>query len=52
VLFARRNGEIYHVGLYLDGGRFVHAVAKEGVTVTSLDEAPWNQRFSGGRRIE
>ena len=51
VLFVNRDGEIDHVGIYLDHGRFVHVPTDGVVTVDSLSHAPWAHRFSAGRRI-
>ena len=42
-----------HVGIYLGGGKFVHA-PKSGaqVRVESLQSSYWTPRFNGARRIE
>lgn len=43
---------ISHVGIYIGGGRFVHASSRGGeVTVNSLDEEFYAQHYAGARRI-
>jgi cell wall-associated NlpC family hydrolase len=47
---GRKLREISHVGIYIGGGRFVHA-ARHGVVVASLQAAHWTRRFAGARRL-
>ena len=50
VFFSFSGGAVDHVGIYLGGGRFVHA-SDRGVVVEPLD-APWYRRaFRGARRV-
>ena len=45
-----RSG-LSHVGIYIGGGRFVHAASEyTGVIVTGLGEAFWNARYVGASR--
>lgn len=39
-----------HVGIYVGGGRFVHA-SDNGVTTTSLSESYYANRYRGARRV-
>ncbi len=41
---------IVHVGIYVGGGRFIHA-SRHGVVTASLDAAHWARRFAGARRM-
>lgn len=42
-----------HVGIYLGGGKFVHAPRSGAqVRVESLQSAYWKTRFNGARRVE
>ena len=42
---------ISHVGIYIGGGRMVHAgSARTGVTISSIGDAYWGPRYAGARR--
>lgn len=42
---------IGHVGIYIGNNNFVHASTSKGVTVTSLGDDYYNNRYVGARRI-
>jgi hypothetical protein len=42
---------VNHVGIYLGNNRFVHAATKKGVSMSSLDQPYYKDRFVDVRRI-
>jgi cell wall-associated NlpC family hydrolase len=42
---------ITHSGIYLGDNRFIHTSSSDGVTVTSLDDPWWNERYLFGTRV-
>jgi cell wall-associated NlpC family hydrolase len=51
VLFAN-GGEVFHVGIYVGEGRFVHAPSTGGtVRLDRLDGPYWGRHYTGARRI-
>jgi cell wall-associated NlpC family hydrolase len=51
VLFADR-GAVFHVGIYVGEGRFVHAPSSGGtVRLDRIDSPYWSRVYSGARRI-
>ena len=55
VLFFSRNGRssgIFHVGIYIGDGQFVHAAnSRKGVIVSGLDEEWYANRYLGAKRV-
>jgi cell wall-associated NlpC family hydrolase len=49
---TRRRVRPGHVGIYLGENLFAHASRKLGVTISSLDENYYHQRYMGGRRLD
>ncbi len=50
--FTPSGGEITHVGIYIGGGRFIHAAnPRKGVIISSLSESYYNARYFGANRI-
>ena len=53
VFFRDPSGYVYHVGISMGGDKFLHAPRTgDVVKVASLDEAYYNERFTGGRRFD
>lgn len=53
VFFRRsRRSPIYHVGIYLRDGKFVHSQSGVGVRVSSLHEGYWGRNFCGAGRVD
>lgn len=51
VFFGASVDKINHVGIYVGGGRFVHAPRRgEEIRVTSVNESYFEKRFVGARR--
>lgn len=42
---------ITHSGIYIGNGRFIHTSTSKGVTITSLQDPWWNEKFIFGTRI-
>jgi murein DD-endopeptidase / murein LD-carboxypeptidase len=42
---------ITHSGIYIGNNKFIHTSSKNGVTMTSLNDAYWNEKFVFGTRV-
>jgi cell wall-associated NlpC family hydrolase len=52
VFFRTRGSRISHVGIYIDGGNFIHSSSGGGkVEVDSLTSGYYARRFAGARRV-
>ena len=52
VFFNTLRRSFSHVGIYIGGGRFVHAPSRGGeVRIESLSASYWQRRFNGARRM-
>ncbi len=47
----RTNNFITHSGIFLGDNKFIHTSSSEGVTITSLDDPWWNERYLFGTRV-
>ena len=53
LVFFNINGRyLFHVGIYLQNGRFAHAAVHGGVMVNSLDEPYYKRWFSKAGRLK
>ena len=54
LLFFSKNGKasgIFHVGIYIGDGQFIHAANKnKGVIITDIDQAWYAKRYLGAKR--
>lgn len=54
VFFTRSyktNHFITHSGIYIGNNQFIHTSSKVGVTITSLSDTYWNEKFVFGTRV-
>jgi len=52
VFFHIGGPRIDHVGIYVPGGKFIHAPSRHHpVRTDRLDDPWWNQRYRGARRV-
>jgi cell wall-associated NlpC family hydrolase len=47
----KTNQFITHSGIYIGNNKFIHTSSKNGVTITSLDDQWWNEKFIFGTRL-
>ena len=51
LVFFNTRGGVSHVGVYLSNDYFVHASVTSGVTISSLNETYYNNKYIGAGRI-
>lgn len=51
LVFFRTGRKSRHVGIYLDGGKFMHASTSKGVTISRLDNVYFNRHFWKIQRV-
>ncbi|GAB3732099.1 C40 family peptidase [Luteimonas pelagia] len=52
LVFFGRGGQVFHVGIYVGEGRFVHAPSTGGtVRLDHLDGPYWRDHYTGARRV-
>src|SRR5690606_31263576 len=52
LVFFGSGGHVSHVGIYVGGGRFVHAPSTGGtVRLDHLDGSYWRDHYSGAKRV-
>ena len=51
LVFFQKNGDVHHVGIYMGGGKFLHAPhTGDVVKISSLSEPYYRAQFAGARR--
>ena len=52
LVFFGKRGHVDHVGIYIGGGKFLHAPRTgRDVTVSSLESGYWSQKYMEARRV-
>lgn len=51
LLFFKPRSKVYHVGIYLGNGEFVHTSASYGVMVSRINDDFWRRCYLTGRRL-
>lgn len=51
LIFFKTGYKSRHVGIYLDGGKFIHASTKRGVTISRLDNVYYSKHFWKIKRL-
>jgi cell wall-associated NlpC family hydrolase len=47
----KTNNFITHTGIYIGNNEFIHTSSKSGVTITSLKDPWWNDKFIFATRV-
>ncbi len=51
VFFNTSGDGVSHVGIYVGKGKFAHSSTSKGVTLTSMSDSYYEQRYLGARRV-
>ena len=51
LVFFKTSKKVWHVGVYVGDGQFMHASTSVGVTISRLDNQYWAPRYRFSRRI-
>ncbi len=51
LVFFSPTEDYDHVGIYIDGGNFIHSSSSKGVTTNNLSETYWKDSFREFRRV-
>ena len=52
LVFFKTSYSVRHVGIYLEGGRFLHASKSRGVMISRLDNVYWKRKYWQARRLD
>ncbi|MDR8393860.1 NlpC/P60 family protein [Aliifodinibius sp. S!AR15-10] len=51
LVFFKTGRRTFHVGILIEDGEFLHASTSEGVTMSSIYDSYWANRYLGARRV-
>lgn len=51
IVFFKTGRRQLHSGIYLRGGKFMHASTSQGVTISEMRNAYWRKRYVRARRV-
>ncbi|WP_343530139.1 C40 family peptidase [Yokenella regensburgei] len=51
LVFFNSGPQNRHVGVYIGGNEFIHASSSIGVTISTLENRHWNNKFIAARRV-
>lgn len=51
LVFFRTGRQKFHVGIYVENGRFLHASTSQGVTLSNINAPYWSVRYWKSRRL-
>lgn len=51
LVFFKRGQNANHVGIYLGNGKFMHASSHQGVSISSINNTYWRNKFWKGGRL-
>ncbi|WP_339248746.1 C40 family peptidase [Paenibacillus sp. FSL R10-2796] len=51
VFFNTLGNGVSHVGIYVGNGKFAQSSSSRGVTITSLSQTYWANRYVGAKRV-
>lgn len=51
LIFFKTGWRLYHVGIYVEKGKFMHASSSRGVTISNINDAYWRKNYTQARRL-